>query len=577
MRKKKGYALVTILVIGLFSIAFLLALAGIVTSAVRVVSANKWSESLRNAAEIGIDYAVNQYNSQPGGLDPTNPGIASSTTTLPETYLQTTTANSGVPNVTVTITSTRLINTDTTDWGKLQTMSSIYSPQLDPTRTTSANSNPITPTNVSAPGGGYRIITSTATNGIYSRSIQVILKARFDPPPGSPSSGSPLALPLTTPQQSLFTSPLFSNGALALNSSSLLVQGYNTQTPNAQFPPVHTQSTGTQTYAAYNLNIITNTSAQVAVGNTVVGDVTVSSNSSGSNTVVQVPGLTNGGTIDGRVISNGIVTSSTVAPTTLTAPTSTTANVLANADTVGTSPTAPRQTLNETQPVQLTASSPVAQTTEAPVPSSATAQSIPSLSEVNAAGIPLQGANVQTGASGNYGTTGLTTSGATAPVNIANGTTNGIGSPVSFFVQDSGTGQAVNLNTQLLNSANNVPGGDPRNLQIYYQGTDAVTLNIGSNNFTGIIYAPNAPVTIQGNGNFYGGIAAGSVNITLVGQLNLATDLTVSSTNAPPGWAAPMAGASTALQANTNGSLLYQNGPYGPPILGWQPVTWQEF
>jgi hypothetical protein len=250
--------------------------------------------------------------------------------------------------------------------------------------------------------------------------------------------------------------------------------------------------------------------------------------------------------------------------------------VLANADTVAAnSPSAPRQGLNSTSPTVVNgSSSATAQASVAPVPSSATAQALPPLSTVSEQGTTIQGTNAASGVSGNYGTVGMTTAGATQPVNIANAS-----SPVSFFVQDSGTGQAINLNTQLLNSSNNVSGGDPRNLQIYYQGTDAVTLTIGSNNFTGLVYAPNAPVTIQGTGNFYGAVAGGSVNVTLVGQLNLATDLTVSSPTLPPtGWTAPMAGAASAFAANTKSSLEYQqNVPYGPQILGWQPVTWQEF
>src|SRR5579883_2412658 len=133
MRKRKGYALISIIAIGFAAVAFLLAVAEIVTSSMRVTSANRWNELLRNAAEIGIDYAIDQYNSVPGGLDPPNPNATTSTIVLDPSYLQ----NCGVPNVSVTITSVRMINSDVSDWSQLQTISSTYSPQLDPTRTAS--------------------------------------------------------------------------------------------------------------------------------------------------------------------------------------------------------------------------------------------------------------------------------------------------------------------------------------------------------------------------------------------------------------------------------------------------------
>ena len=578
-RKKTGYALITILVIGLFSIAFLLALASIVTSAVHDISANKWTESLRNAAEIGIDYAVDQYNSIPGGLDPSSASAASSTSLLPSAYLQTAVANTGIPNVQVSITAARLLNTDVSNWGRIQSMSSIYSPQLDPTRTVSTFVAPVSLSAITnAPGGGYRMITSTASNGVISKSIQVILKARFD----QPRIPSPLlALSPTTLQQSLFSSPFFSNGALRLNSSALTVQGYNTQIPGLT-NPIHYQTLGRQTYAAYDLNLTTNTSAAIALGNTVAGDITIASNSSGGKTVALVPGVPavnggNGGTVDGRIISNGVITSNTIAPTTITAPTPATANVLANADTVN-NPLPLRQPVNFNNPTVNNAST--TQTTTAPVPSSTTAQNVSSLSNVVANNLTLNGTNSVTGDTGNYGFTGLSTDGLSKSVTI-----NNANSPVSLFVSDSGSGQAINLNTQLFTSGNNatfnangVTRGDPRNLQIYYQGTDAVTLTIGSKNFTGLIYAPNAPVEIKGTGNFNGAVVGGSVKVSLIGQLNLATDLTVASATRPPsGWKAPMAGAPGAFSANNKTSLLYQNGPNGPPILGWQPVTWQEF
>jgi len=595
MRKQNGYALVTTIVIGFVAIGFLVTLAGIVTSSVRVLSANKYSESLRNAAEIGIEYAVSQYNSQsPCPLDPVG-STASLQTTLPSNspYLVSANATSGSPNVTVTITVSKLVNPS--DWETsppsvtqptFSSISSIYSPELDPNRTVGSFKNLsstglLSPTsNLTVSGGGYRIISSVATNGIYSRAITTVLKARFDLPP----DGTQPLLPSGTTPQNLFNSPMFSNGALTLASSSLTIEGYNSQTlqPN----PIHTMTlpNGT-TYNAYDLNVTTNSFAAIGTGNTISGDLTVSSNGSGSATVAQVSGGPTQGTVDGRLSANGVISAQATAGV---QPTSGD-NVLANADQVNQGLPAPsRVGLNQTNP-DIVNTPAAAQTLSAPVPSSASTQPFGSLSglvQQPDGSFSVQGATVSTGAysTANLSTVGMTTS---SPAVIQDSS-----APVTFYVQGAsfpspsgnaslpaGTPSGVYLDTQYLSTQNTAGGatGLGRNLQIYYSGTDAVTVNIsGGNNFSGLIYAPNAPVLISGTGNFYGGVVGGSVRATLTGTMYMYTDLSVTSSKAPPGWTSPMTGAGTALTANQNAGLSYQLGPNGSVIQGWQPVTWQE-
>jgi len=410
MRRKHGYALITIIVIGFFAIAFLLILANIVTSAVRVISDNKWAESLRNAAEVGIDYAVNQYNSVPGGLDSSDPQTPTTSIALDPSLVQ----PLGIPNLTVNITSTRLINSDTTNWGRLRNMSSIYNPQLDPTRTSSSFLDPKSTSNLVHPGGGFRIITSTASNGAFSRSIRVILKARFDTPPDLNTAlgdhTSPPA-PNTSPKyQSIFpNTPFFSNGAIVLESSSLTIAGYKVDLNGSEQkdPVTSKKDADNLDYAAYDLNVQTNTFAEINANNTIIGDLSVFSSGSGTAPVVQIPGLVDGGTISGRLAGNGNLnvnsgSNSPIAPTGDEPPSVADANVLAKADTV-IDKLAKRKPFNSSNPFSSPAGS---QTLLSPTPMSATGQPLPPLAALNTS---IQGLDATAGNTGNYSTNGLST------------------------------------------------------------------------------------------------------------------------------------------------------------------------
>jgi len=541
---------------------FLIALAGIVTSAVRVVSANKWVESLRTAAEAGVEYALSQYNSAyPCPLDP-GPGVASITTTVPTAYFQSGTANPGVAGISVSIKVSQLIAN--ANWTNLQSVSSIYSPQLDPTRSMSKGFALPTATNITqTTGGGYRIIESTATNGIFSRTIRVIIKARFDMPP----NGKPVTTVSST-TQNYFNSPLFSNGALSFAPSvgTLVVNGINSADSAALTTyPTPIPGGGGSQYNSYNLNVVTNTSASIGQGVTVAGDVSVLSNNSGSTPVASVPG---GGTIDGRLTINGIP-DTTVSATPGLQPTGAN-NVLANADTPPTSPPLPRQYINNTAPDALNAG--LAQNQLAPVPEAVSAQPLPSLSSL---GSPQNPTPV---AFGSYTTEGLSTQNVSSPVVLQNSS-----QPISLYVNDAGSPQAVNIDTSFLAPQNT----DARNLQIFYEGSNAVNVNISNGgSFTGLIYAPNAPVTISSSGGgsptYNGGIVGGSVSVTMNGTMNLYTDLAINSASFPGSgtgsngsWSS--SDISQAFSSNSKAGLQYQLGPNGSIITGWQPVTWQEF
>ncbi|MBX9685980.1 MAG: hypothetical protein K2X27_04710 [Candidatus Obscuribacterales bacterium] len=81
--------------------------------------------------------------------------------------------------------------------------------------------------------------------------------------------------------------------------------------------------------------------------------------------------------------------------------------------------------------------------------------------------------------------------------------------PVKIFI-DSAAATAISLNGK--NGVFNNQSGIPAALQIYIVGTSAV--NIGGNgDFRGVIYAPNAAVTIGGTGAIYGAVVGNTVTM----------------------------------------------------------------
>ncbi len=527
------------------SIVFLLALAAIVTSAVRNSSSNKWVESLRNAAEIGADYSVNQFNSvYPCPLDPDPAsGTATRTTLLPSSELQATPVNGnnptpGVPNITVSIKVTTLMHAS--DWTSLASLSSAYSPQLDPNQSVSKGwQAPPSSNLIQGSPGGFRIIESTATNGVFSRTVRTILRARFDSPPngtGPTGASAPTS-------QSFFNQPMFANTSLTFNPSAGLTVTDNNGNGT-------TQINGTNTY---NLNLSTNQIATIGPNTTIIGNVVVSSNGSASGqNVATLPG----GTIDGRLTTNGEFDTSTGSgakfTTTTAQDTDPNSNVLANADTAALlNPAAPRSGDNLT-PAAVNSPA-LAQNLMAPTPSSTGADFLGSLAALSANGQNIGGQA--------YQTVGLDSTGVTTPITVSNNSV-----PTKLFVQDgANSSSAVNLNS----SALNIQSSDPRNLQIFYEGNRPVNITVANTGtFKGLIYAPNAAVNIKGGGDpsstFAGAVVGKSVNVTMAGTMKINTDL------------ANVSG-SAAGNPNVKAGLKYQLNSGGSFIQGWQPITWQEF
>lgn len=550
-RNQRGVALVSILTIGASSMIFLLALAGIVNSAVRSSASNKWVESVRNAAEIGIDYAVDQFNRvYPCPLDTVDG--TSKVTELPASLLTASqidgiTPNSGIPSIAVFIKVRRLASTD---WSKLQNQtvaSSIYSAQLDSNRSVGtedwSSPNSVATSNLAqSTGGGFRVLESTASNGIVSRTIRVILKARFD---DQPDGEKPLESGGSSPtSQSYFAKPFFGNSSLkieAQGSSPIAVEGLNssgelTTRINANLP---------SEYRAYNLNVSTNRLGNIGSGVELKGDVTINSLGSGLNNVLSSDGI-----IDGRVFSQGKTASNVQGfdnPDTL-------GTVRARADDVTTNYTADevidRKGANLT-PITTPSGS---QTGPAPYTVPSTASDLASLSSYLQSGTsPTSGGN------STFQTNSLSTAGIPDGKSVAFDNSN----PVRIFVEQGGKDStAVNIDTSKISVDQNRPS---TNFQIWYEGSKPVNVNL-SGDFKGLIYAPNAPVQLGGSGNFRGALVGKDLSVKLnSGSVTIDTDLANPTANGGSGGNSVASGPS------------YLARPEGILIKGWQPITWQEF
>ena len=563
-RKQKGAALVSVIVLGVVGMLFLYGIASVITTGVRATSANKWVEGLRNCAEVGMDYAVDKFNTvYPCPLDPTSNG-SSKTTVLPASELIATQTNgivpnAGVPNATVTITVTRL--NDDSDWKNLatgidlQSFSSVYSPQLDPYK--SAPRGFAAPTESSlmpSTGGGYRIVECKATNGLLTRTIRVVLKARFEPRPDGLTPLDSDSQPPTT--KSYFEQPSFGNTAISVTSlpgtgPPVSITGMGTDPADGAVKSYHIVS-GTPDFNTYNLNLASNKSAVVGSNVTLSGNVNVtSSGATPGDTVVNADGI-----IEGRVLANGTPNSNVKG---FEGEPLITGNVQSRAD----APNASDFPLGTYDPViaktlrvgdNTTSISPAGSTQyqAAPVVTPSSAQTLADLSTYVSDGtLPING-------NGKFQTGSLSTD------SIATGKSLPLPStPVSIFVDQGGNAsQAVSIDTSKLTTTSSRAS----DFQIWYGGNRDVTINMTGKPFTGVIYAPNSKVTITGNGAFKGAMVGKSVDISLSPGSSVEIDTDLSKPSNGSGIGAP-----------SNMTYKYKTGSKTAAIEGWQPITWQEY
>lgn len=543
-RSKRAAALLTVLVMSAVSMIFLMALATTVTAAIKAASSDKWVEGLRNCAEVGVDYAVDKFNTvYPCPLDPSTSGTL--TTILPASELIATPVNgatpnagTGVSNVTVTIKVTRL---KPADWLWLRDNCTVYSPQIDPNNSSSNGWLSPASTNITtSSGGGFRVIESTASNGVISRTVRVILKARFGV---QPDGSKPLEVGGTTPTTAnYFQQPLFGNSAINITD------GQVAGTPGVGGVTHPSSSNGTLTF---NLNVATNTQASIGAGSTLSGDLTVADGSSAGHDVA-----TGAGTIEGRLFTNG-TTSSDLASYTDNG------NVQARADnpSPGDYSLTVRAGDNLNQ-LAIESGKGLSQAQLSPIATPSTATTLTDLSNYVGAG----NSPTTTGATV-FQTQSLSTD------NVPAGQTVDFSSPsatapVQIFVnQGTTSGTAVNIDTSKLSAGSS----NSADFQIWYEGNKNVTINL-TKDFSGLIYAPNANVTLQNVAGlpsslkYTGAVVGKVVNVSLKsGSLSVDTGLATGGSGGGGGGKDP-------------DTYKYKmRAGLGTVVQGWQPITWQEF
>lgn len=507
--RKRAMALVAIVVLGAFAIAVMMTMYQLAINVVRSEVSYKTAAELRNAAEIGVDYAVQQLNNSIETGDPC--AIDKTISDLPSSLLPDST------NLTVRI-NVREIGA--TEWGNFAAYSAIYSVALDASKGPGAgvqarNYDDVTRTNIKT--NYWRVVESTARKGGFARSIKVYLQPRFDKPPGESDfrvTGSTSA--------SYFNSPMLGNSLVNVNPQSS--DPLHVYVPGFEADPGDLSNTA----RLFKFGLQSNKSAFIGDGAQIHADLRLTNNK-GSGVPTEVASAESQNfKIDGRVVSNSNISDDFIATPNLPQPAASD-NVLAKAD-------APNLRGGSSLSAPLTESASNPQAAPAPVMSDSSAVALPDLS-------------TGTLSSGSYYTSSLTSDGnsiVTAP-------------GVRVFVQDGASSDpAVDLLASKF-----VNGGSPEQLQIWYGGTRPINLTL-DNEFNAVIYAPNAPITLKGNHDFNGALVGDSLNLLNSGNINIRTDL---SSGGSPGDGSPAG--SVSYWTNAQGETLVQ----GYKVVGWHEYS----
>lgn len=559
-RKSEGYALVSIIVIGLFAIMLLLALGGMLVSVAQSEAVSKQKAGLLNAAEIGLEYVLydikraNAADESTYDLKDDSPPI---NVNVPADWLEDS----------QTVVKARVWKPSSSDLQKVETYSLLWSPQIDPSQASASNfAEPVRSAISDADSEYYhiKVIDVTASRGIFSKSLRVIAS-----PLGGDSS------------QSLGAATNFINpaanfpavGVLAISNLSIAPEGGNltVSDPTNSFD-------GSGPYR-YSLNIQSNKQISIKGGSNSVdigANVVASNNSNGApGDFVTTDGNT---TIHGRLETNGgDPYSENFVAQNGTQPNSTADNVLADADKVQSGNPDLDRGGDNTVPIATDAGGDSIKVN--PVPTSP----VGSLS-VNGHNTSNQLPSfLNTLSEGNFtdpGTTitmtnGIDSSGNTVSSYVVDSLSIGdsvakvqipadISQPVKIYVQGNNFETAVDIDASRFSNL-----GSPENLQIYYSGPKDVNIKLNSAQFNGLIYAPNAKVNVL-NGDtssvsqsFSGAIVGNEVNVSMRGRMNLLPD--------------PSSAASSGANSDSgSGSGQYLNGLPSKQFTSFKVVSYQE-
>jgi hypothetical protein len=189
-RNKKAFALLSILVIGTFSMFFLLALAEILLSVSRSESLQRQKDLLLDAVDTTVDYAIDSLNHDPNIF---TPGVSYS---VPQTYF-----SDGLSTAKFHI----LPAIATNDWdNNIKVFSSLYAPGMVPTALVDLNRIGV--------NDNWKVLEVTAKRGIFEKSVRLILQPMVSSPTGLNVTGGS--------SNPLFTQPIFANSQISFSGTT---------------------------------------------------------------------------------------------------------------------------------------------------------------------------------------------------------------------------------------------------------------------------------------------------------------------------------------------------------------------
>lgn len=184
----------------------------------------------------------------------------------------------------------------------------------------------------------------------------------------------------------------------------------------------------------------------------------------------------------------------------------------------------------------------------APVPVDLTATSL-SLAEFASTGQPLKG--------GSYKTANLDTSTLAQPVTLDTSS----GKPVKIFIQDGNlAGNEIKISTSKLQQEPGPNSSRSGDLQLFYEGTRNINIELSSTQFYAVIYAPNAQINVSGTGAMETAMVGSKINLTNSGTLRIDTELGDTGAGNAPKY-----------------DLVYDTtGATEPTLQGYRTVSWKE-
>ncbi|MCA9805559.1 MAG: hypothetical protein KC777_26495 [Cyanobacteria bacterium HKST-UBA02] len=485
-RRESGMALVSILSIGAFASLFLLALALSTDALLHSSKMVRHRALLLEAAEAGLDYAVNDLNQFELGRKPLSAvdppeGSYENVTTLPELYKPFT---QGPLTVYIRV---RKPSDEVLD--RMKTDSPLYSKALDPREQVAID-------NVNH----WRIVEVTASTGSLATSIRAYLQWQLS----YSSGGNPY-----------FPAPLVAN-SLSINgdnsSSGLIVQNYDPASYTNGTFDASQQIDGT----SFKVKLQSNSTVDLGNNTMIWADMAVTAPSDSTDLAAMASSNTNAMLL-GKLTSNTVVDRQSVSNPSGTIiatdnqpfPNTSTDNVWAVAELFSGQP----RSGTNLYPVEVL-STPASQTTTVPV----------SVSPLDSVIDSPTSAGKDVG-SGNYRTPQIDSS--EGSLNFNSGET------TKLFVTDSFNLASPKQSAVDIDSSKFVNNNDPTMVQLFYNGTKDVNILLKPTQpFKGLVYAPNAKVSISGNGDFIGAVVGDQVSLTNNGSINLISDISNNS-NAP--------------------------------------------